>query len=26
MRDHKKQIREGGKVQSGQYLAGWVGL
>jgi len=22
----QEQIREGGKAQSGQYLAGWVGL
>jgi hypothetical protein len=23
---HQEQIREGSKAQSGQYLAGWVGL
>jgi hypothetical protein len=26
MRSHQEQIREGGKAQSGQYLAGWAGL
>jgi len=26
MHDHQEQIREDGKAQNGQYLAGWVGL
>jgi len=26
MRGHQEDIREGGKTQNGQYLAGWVGL
>jgi len=26
MRDHQEQIREGGKAQSGQYLAGCARL
>jgi len=26
MRGHQEQIRESGKTQNGQYLAGWAGL
>jgi hypothetical protein len=26
MHGHQEQIRESGKAQSGQYLAGWAGL